>query len=111
MKLILVIALSLFISTPAWSSDPWRTPAHTKVEDIFKSGAEKTAKDALWTASDIFKVAVFDDGSSRNGYAEYVCTVLFNNGFKGKKIWVQVVDMAKIVQQVGFIKIGEARCK
>ncbi|WP_213380966.1 hypothetical protein [Allochromatium tepidum] len=59
---------------------------HEQVKQHFLSNEEKTTKDAIWTASDIFKVGVIDDGSRRDGYADYVCQVLYDYGFKGKKV-------------------------
>lgn len=83
----------------------------SKVKDIFKSDSEKTAKDAIWTADNIFKVGVVDDGENRDGYANYVCQILYDNGFSGKKIWVQIVDIAKLSKNKKWVKLGEARCK
>ena len=58
---------------------------HERVKNILKSNEEPTVKDAVWTAlNDIFKVGVLNDGSNRNGYASYVCEVLYDNCFKEK---------------------------
>lgn len=86
------------------------SPDHEKVRQQFKSSAEPTSKDAIWTAVDVFKVGVINDGNDRSGYASYVCEVLYENGFKGKKVWVQVVDIAKLANQGEWIKIGESHC-
>jgi DNA-directed RNA polymerase subunit RPC12/RpoP len=85
-------------------------PARKKMVARFISNKEPTAKDAMWTADDIFKVAVFDNGSSQNGYAEYVCLTLYENGFKDYPVWVQIIDIAKIMQEKRFVKLGEAHC-
>ncbi|HEY9200007.1 MAG TPA: hypothetical protein VIQ81_00295 [Gammaproteobacteria bacterium] len=84
---------------------------HTEVEKLFKSNEEKTTKDAIWTANNIFKVGVINDGSNRNGYAQYVCSVLDDYGFKGKGIWVQVIDIVKLTSNGKWVKLGESRCK
>lgn len=84
---------------------------HEKVKKLFQSNEEKTAKDAVWTANDIFKVGVITDGTNRNGYAEYVCSVLDDYGFKGKKIWVQIIDIVKLTNNGKWEKLGESRCK
>ncbi len=81
-----------------------------KVKKLFQSNEEPTAKDAVWTAKRIFKVGVIPDESSRDGYASYVCQVLYENGFRGSKVWVQVIDIVQLARNGKWIKLGEARC-
>ena len=78
---------------------------------LFQSSDEPTAKDAVWTAKDIFKVGVIDDGSRRGGYAQYVCSVLADEGFKGQGVWVQIIDVVKLTRSGSWVKLGEARCQ
>ena len=85
--------------------------ARDEVVAYFKSGEEPKVKDAVWTADDIFKVGVLDDGTDRSGYAQYVCEVLSERGFKGEKVWVQVIDIAKLVRTNKWEKLGDARCE
>ncbi|MFZ5580221.1 MAG: hypothetical protein ACOZAQ_07165 [Pseudomonadota bacterium] len=84
---------------------------HEKVKNLFQSNKEKTAKDAIWTSRDIFKVGVINDGSRRDGYADYVCQVLYDHGFKGKKVWVQVIDIVKLTRSGSWVKLGESHCQ
>jgi len=84
---------------------------HEQVKKLFQSNEEKTAKDAVWTARDIFKVGVIDDGTLRDGYAEYVCQILYDYGFKGKKVWVQIIDIIKLTRNGDWVKLGEAHCQ
>ena len=46
---------------------------------------------------DIFEVGVLNGGTNRNEYASHVCEVLYEHGFKGNKVWVQIIDIAKLV--------------
>lgn len=85
--------------------------SHERVKKLFKSSEEKTAKDAVWTDRDVFKVGVIDDGSRRDGYADYVCQVLYDYGFKGEKVWVQVIDIVKLTQDGSWVKLGESHCQ
>lgn len=86
--------------------------ARKDVEARFKgSKDEPTSKDAVWTSDSIFKVGVLDDGTDRSGYAQYVCEVLYEHGFKGEKVWVQVIDIAKLVRTNKWEKLGEAHCE
>ena len=84
---------------------------HEKVQKLFQSSEEKTAKDAIWTAKDIFKVGVINDGTNRNGYAQYVCSVLDDYGFEGTGIWVQIIDIVELTSNGKWVNRGEARCK
>ncbi|MFB2637723.1 hypothetical protein ACE02P_06760 [Shewanella bicestrii] len=84
---------------------------HEAVQKLFQSNEEKTAKDAVWTARDVFKVGVINDGSRRDGYADYVCQVLYDYGFKGKKVWVQVIDIVKLTRSGDWVKLGESHCQ
>jgi hypothetical protein len=85
--------------------------ARDEVVAYFKNGEEPKVKDAVWTADDIFKVGVLDDGTDRSGYAQYVCEVLSERGLKGEKVWVQVIDVAKLVRTNKWEKLGDARCE
>ena len=81
-----------------------------EVVTYFQSSQEPTSKDALWTASDIFKVGVIDNGSSRDGYAQYVCSTLAEFGLS-RGTWVQVIDIVKLTQKNKWVKLGEAHCR
>lgn len=97
MNKLLLFGVCLLLSITSLTSYAIeRTVTQLKVEKLFQSSEEPTAKDALWTAKNIFKVAVFDDGSSRNGYAQYVCGVLNERGFH--KTWVQIIDVIKLTE-------------
>lgn len=85
------------------------TPEQERMVKLFQSDEEPTAKDAVWTARDIFKVGVFDDGTRRDGYAGYVCEKLYQNGFKGKGIWVQIIDIARLTRD-DWVILGDVRC-
>ncbi len=104
------IFLSLSIAPFLTNSEPY-SANHEKVKILFKSNTEKTAKDAVWTARKIFKVGVFDNGTPRNGYAMYVCEILYEYGFKEKNIWVQIIDIVKLSQTGDWVRLGQAHCK
>lgn len=100
MKKILAVALLGILASHGIAYSASFGPKHDKVVKIFQSGQEPTAKDAVWTQKDIFKVGVIDDGSRRDGYAQYVCEVLYdeglilpsNNGhFVKRPVWPQAL--------------------
>jgi len=85
--------------------------ARIRVANIFKSPKEPTAKDAIWAADNIFKVGVINDGSNRSGYANYVCETLYEHGFRGQRIAVQIIDITKLVNTKEWVELGIAFCK
>lgn len=80
------------------------------VQKHFKSGAEPTAKDALWTTRGTFKVGVIDNGRNRDGYAEYVCSIVRKYGVKDQTR-VEIIDILKLVRTNKWIKLGECICQ
>jgi len=110
LKLVLCCCL-LVISTTCRATDKEYSSQHTQVMKYFKSGKEPKVKDAIWTSDHIFKVGVLDDGSRRDGYADYVCQVLYDYGLSGKGVWVQVIDISKLSRAGKWVKLGEAHCK
>jgi len=78
---------------------------------LFQGNEEPTAEDAIWATSDILKVGVFNDGSRRDGYASYVCQVLYERGFKGLQVWVQVIDIIQLTRNNKWVRLGQARCQ
>lgn len=103
MRAIAFAALFLAASTAHAQS-----AAHDKLLAQFKSGEEKTARDALWTNSRTFKVGVLDNGTPRDGYADYVCQEANALGLKG--ISVQIIDVAKLKRTGNWTKLGEKHC-
>lgn len=109
---LMAIALGAALSVVALHANAETYSAqHEKVKKLFQSNEEKTAKDAIWTSRDIFKVGVINDGGRRDGYADYVCQVLYDYGFKGKKVWVQVIDVVKLTRNGDWVKLGESHCQ
>lgn len=110
---IALSALALALAGPAalQAQGVSLSPAQEAVLRQFKSPAEKTAKDALWTSPSMFKVGVLDNGSSRDGYASYVCEVVAERGLAGRGISVQVIDIQKLVRTNKWVALGEARCR
>lgn len=70
----------------------------------------KTIKDAVWTGDRILKVGVIDDGSRRDGFAQYVCEVVSTNGLAGAGVSVHVIDIVKLVRTDKWVDIGYADC-
>jgi|26BtaG_2_1085354.scaffolds.fasta_scaffold02703_5 protein involved in sex pheromone biosynthesis len=82
-----------------------------EITDYFLSEEEPTVLDATWTDDKIFKIGVKDDGSRRDGFAQYACEEI-NNQFDAKEqsVWVQIVDYDKLMKTKEWVKLGEAHC-
>jgi competence protein ComGC len=75
----------------------------------FISDYEPTTKDALWTQDGVFKVGVLNDGTSRDGYAQYVCEVLRSDFGIDSKVLIRVIDVMQ-VQNSNWVNLGSAYC-
>ncbi|KMK51567.1 hypothetical protein RO21_05570 [[Actinobacillus] muris] len=107
-KLLTLLSLTLF-AFPAMADD--LDTNREKVKQIFLSDEEPKVKDAVWTSDFVFKVGVKDDGTKRDGYAQYVCLVLAENGFTGKDVLVRVIDIDKLRKTGEWINLGTAKCQ
>lgn len=82
-----------------------------EITDYFLSDEEPTVLDATWTDDKIFKIGVKDDGSNRDGFADYACGEINDNlGGKEQGVWVQVIDYNKLMKTKEWVKLGEAHC-
>ena len=107
-KLLFILSLIAFIpNTYADDLDK----AREEVKQYFIGDDEPKVKDAAWTSDFVFKVGVKDDGTNRNGYAEYVCLELYSRGFKDKGVLVKVIDINKLVQTGEWVDLGMAKCQ
>lgn len=102
-----VLALSVFPLAKAFAY----SDAHNQATNLFRSSSEPTALDAVWTDKAVFKVGVVDDGSNRDGYAQYVCEVLADKGFKGAGVLVRVIDLAHLEKTEEWRNLGTAFCR
>jgi|TARA_B110000503_G_scaffold119654_1_gene181615 hypothetical protein len=109
-KKIIILAMAVMAGLQSVGATEY-SEKQMEVVLLFRGNEEPTAKDAVWTASDILKVGVFNDGSRRDGYASYVCQVLYERGFKGIGVWVQVIDIIQLTQNNKWVRLGQSRCQ
>lgn len=77
----------------------------------FKGSDEPTTKDAVWMSKTDFRVGVINDGTNKDGYARYVCSVLTDDfGLKGNNLHVGVYDIAKLANKKKWVRIGRHYC-
>lgn len=81
-----------------------------KVNVLMK--AEPRVKDHVFTEVRVLYVAVIDDGTSRNGYAEYMCQVLRDAKIEAFKVRVIKFGSQKDPKRDNAygILLGEAQC-
>ncbi|MDF1485518.1 hypothetical protein PY257_10065 [Ramlibacter sp. H39-3-26] len=101
----ILAALFMFAAGPSFA----QSAAHDALLAQFKSKAEPTVKDAIWTSPKMLKVGVIDNGTNRDGFAAYVCGEAASAGLKG--ISVQVIDIAKLKSTGKWVKLGEMHCR
>lgn len=77
--------------------------------DYLKSDQEPTIKDAMFDTEKQLKVSVADDGSNRDGFAEYVCSAI-DERFNSDGYMVTVYDADKIMQGE-WERLGQHLCK
>ena len=124
MKNIIVFSLALLLTacssdkveqvefdTEQVTTNKFTNAQRQEITDYFLSDKEPTVLDATWTTDKIFKIGVKDDGSRRDGFAEYACGEI-NNQFNAKEqgIWIQVIDYNKLMKTKEWTKLGEAHC-
>lgn len=72
---------------------------------------EVKIKDVAWSTPGTLLVGVLNDGTNRNGYANYVCEVLYEEGLMGKSVIVNVIDIGVLVNENKRVNLGRAVCK
>lgn len=77
MKTLYIPILALLISCGPSAQDQEKTRTNEKLLRTIK--AEPKVKDAVITDADVLYVGVQDDGTKRDGYAQYLCQVLKDN--------------------------------
>lgn len=107
---VLLVAVIPFFGIVCQADAVSLTPQQESVLRHFKT-SEKSVKDAVWTSQWMLKLGRYDDGSSQDGFAQYACEILADNGLRGRGMSVQIIDIAKLVRTGRWIKLGEAHCR
>ena len=101
----------LLLAFSGWAFASSYSANHDKVMNYFKSSQEKSVLDAAWTGEKIFAVGRFNDGTRHDGFAMYVCEILYDYGFRGKRIMVNVIDIVRLKNTGDWESIGSTVCK
>jgi hypothetical protein len=105
LPIIIILAASLFFNDFSYAEEDKFDKAIKAVK------AEPKVKSAEWNNKSeslpSLLVGVIDDGTNRNGYAEYICLVLSEHGIKGGV--VRIMDEAS-GQRGQWKELGKASC-
>lgn len=115
MKLPILLAALSLLSTSAALADTQSnndfTPTKTQRQQMLKIILkEKSVLAADWASTHIINVGMLNRGGSYNGYAESLCMEISQPKFKGKRVFIVIVDYAKAAKDGTLIKIGEHFC-
>ncbi len=111
MKKLLITILAITLTTSGLTYAKSFGPEYDKIVLFFQGQTEPSALDAIWESKTVFKVAVRDDGKSRDSYANYVCEILYNEDFRGQGVEVKIIDIEKLAYKNKWVTLGKARCE
>lgn len=77
-------------------------------DDYLRSGKEPKVKDFTWMSEKNIYVGVVDDGSKRDGFAQYLCIKSGDFGV-GVEL-VKIVDISAVISSGKFKVLGKALC-
>jgi hypothetical protein len=111
MKKVLVIFFTIILTTPTLIYAGSFGPKYDKIVTFFQGETEPSALDATWDTKTSFKIGVIDNGSNWEDYANYTCKILYNEGLKGQKIEVKIIDIHQLAYEKRWVTLGQTTCK
>lgn len=107
----IAIQISFFILSCGETTKHQGDPNNIKALEVIKK--EIKVKDAIITDANVLYVSVEDDGTLRNGYAQYLCEILNENN--ATTAWVKIVKVnssndSESDNAYGVL-LGEAHCE
>ena len=86
-------------------------PEYDAVVELFQGQEEPDAMDAIWDTESLLKVGVIKHEKNYTEYASHVCEVVGKNGFEGKGVAVQIIDIKKLAETSEWVILGQVECK
>lgn len=109
--LLAIMGSSLLVGCgEPWSPDKM-TQSQLEIQTLFKSDAEPKVTDAAWTGKDEFKIAMNPEEPNRDKLAQHVCNALYDGGFGGRGVRVDVVDAVQLANNGEWVTIGGTWCR
>lgn len=73
--------------------------------------AEPRIKDLQYEADhSVLRIGVLNDGSNRDGYAQYVCATLHAHA-AGGSVLIKIIDIGRLVSEKEWVTLGEHYCR
>ena len=110
MKRVFIIFLLLFFATTCFAQVESFGPEYDSIVKIFQSEEEPDAMDAIWENQALLKIGVFKHGRDYAQYANHACDIIEKNGFQGKTIAIQIVDLKELAETEEWVVLGQAQC-
>ncbi len=110
MKRFFIIFLLLLLATSCFALTESFGPQYDTVVKIFQGKGEPYAMDANWKSQTLLTIGVFNHSKDYDQYASHACDVIEKNGFQGKGVAAQIVDMRKLIESEEWVVLGEAQC-
>lgn len=111
MKKVILFLLLICMATSGFAFVESFGPEYDAVVELFQGQNEPDAMDAIWETETLLKVGVFNHEKDYNKYASHVCEVIGKNGFEGKEIAVQVIDIKKLAEASEWVVLAKAECQ
>lgn len=104
MRRFLFIAAIAAGASVAHADEAWRDKAVKMI------GEEKAVVEAMFPQDKSLWVSVQDNGSNRDGYADYMCLVLHDAGMqKGDFVVIRILDAASLARDE-MKELGRSEC-
>lgn len=105
-RLITTAALAFAFILPAAADEPWWPQA---IKTLLE-GNKRTIVEAMFTGTSSLWVSVRDDGSNRDGFAEYVCLEIMDAGMEvGDFYVIHIWDAAQMAREK-LVELGRDEC-
>ncbi len=111
MKRVFIIFLLLLIAATCFAQTESFGPEHDSIVKVFQSEEEPDAMDAIWENQALLKIGVFKHSRDYDQYATHACDIIEKNGFLGKTVAIQIVDLKKLAETDEWVILGEAQCR
>ena len=84
-------------------------PKKDKLISLVKK--EKKVFGPTWESENFLTFGMLNDGTQRDGFAQYICILKNDAGLKGHRIFIKIYDAASMMNGGKAIVIGESVCK
>ncbi len=110
MKRLFIIFLLLLIAATCFARTESFGPEYDSIVTLFQSEDEPDAMDAIWETQTLLKIGVFKHSRDYTQYANHACDIIEKNGFQGKTVAIQIIDLRILAETEEWVVLGETQC-